>query len=94
MDSMELTLIVSLKKSDINEMDNMTSFIDKKYINIFLRKVDRFKWKKNNLANCRCPICGDSKKNKTKREDSFQSRRKQLLLSCFNCGFGPICTTS
>ena len=41
-------------------------WIDQKYLNLLSPKLERFKRKSDNLYNCRCPICGDSKKNKFK----------------------------
>lgn len=52
----------------------MSTYIDKKYIGMVSPLLKRFKWKKDNLANCRCPICGDSTKRKTVTEDSFIRR--------------------
>ena len=66
----------------------MTSYIDKKFINIVSGKLDRFAWKKGNLAQCRCPICGDSQKNKSKARGFFYEKQNNLFFKCFNCGFG------
>ena len=44
----------------------MSAFVDKKFINLISSQLEKFKWKKEDLANCRCRICGDSTKNKTK----------------------------
>jgi len=66
----------------------MTSFIDKKYINLCSSKLERFAWKKQNLANCRCPICGDSRKNKSKARGFFYEKQNNFFYRCFNCGFG------
>ena len=57
----------------------MSSFIDKKYINIVAARLDRFAWKKQNLANCRCPICGDSKKNRSKTRGYFYEKKGGYL---------------
>ena len=46
----------------------MSLYIDKKYINMLSPRLERFAWKKQDLANCRCPLCGDSKKNKAKED--------------------------
>jgi len=59
----------------------MTAFIDKKYINIISDRLDKFKWAKGNLANCRCPICGDSQKNKSKARFIFMKAKINILLS-------------
>jgi len=66
----------------------MTSYIDKKFINIVSGKLDRFAWKKGNLAQCRCPICGDSQKNKSKARGFFYEKQNNFFFKCFNCGFG------
>jgi hypothetical protein len=41
-------------------------FVDVKYINLISARFQKFKKIKNNLYNFRCPICGDSQKNKSK----------------------------
>ena len=66
----------------------MTSYIDKKFINLVSGKLDRFAWKKGNLAQCRCPICGDSQKNKSKARGFFYEKQNNYFFKCFNCGFG------
>ena len=40
-------------------------YIDKKYVNLVSGSLQKFKWKKDSLATCRCFKCGDSKKNKS-----------------------------
>ncbi len=66
----------------------MTSFIDKKYINLVSGQLERFKWKSATLANCRCPICGDSQKNRTKCRGYFYEKSNSFFYRCHNCGFG------
>ena len=66
----------------------MTSYIDKKFINLVSSKLDRFGWKKGNLAQCRCPICGDSQKNKSKARGFFYEKQNNFFFKCFNCNFG------
>jgi predicted restriction endonuclease len=41
-------------------------FVDVKYINLISARFQKFKKVKNNLYNFRCPICGDSQRNKNK----------------------------
>ena len=65
----------------------MTSYIDKNFINIAANQLDNFSWKKNNLANCRCPICGDSQKKKTKARMYFYEKGTKYLVKCHNCGY-------
>ena len=66
----------------------MSSFVDKKFINLVSVKLERFSWKKQNLANCRCPICGDSKKKKTKARGYFYEKKGGYYYKCHNCGYG------
>ena len=66
----------------------MTTYIDKKFINLVSAQLDRFSWKKNDLANCRCPICGDSKKNKAKARGYFFQKGNDFFYKCHNCGAG------
>ena len=51
-------------------------------------QLERFSWKKDDLANCRCPICGDSQKNKTKCRGFFYQKNNSFFYKCHNCGFG------
>ena len=56
-------------------------YIDKKYINQISPLLERFKWKSDNLANCRCKICGDSQKNKSKSRGYFFLKGKFLYIA-------------
>ena len=66
----------------------MSTFIDKKYINLVSAQLQRFKWKSDNTANCRCPICGDSQKSKTKARGFFFVKKNDYFYKCHNCGIG------
>lgn len=66
----------------------MVAYIDKKYINLVSGTLEKFSWKKDTLANCRCPICGDSQKNKTKARGYFYEKNNEYLYKCHNCGIG------
>jgi predicted RNA-binding Zn-ribbon protein involved in translation (DUF1610 family) len=68
----------------------MSEYIDIKYVNLLSPRLDRFKVKTNNpfTANFRCPICGDSKKNKHKARGYVYVRRNGVLYKCHNCGYG------
>tara|TARA_Y100000034_G_C6886535_1_gene407121 strand:+ start:1221 stop:2270 length:1050 start_codon:yes stop_codon:yes gene_type:complete len=63
-------------------------FIDKKFINMVSSQLERFSWKKEDLANCRCPICGDSTKKKTKARGYFYVKGNDFFYKCHNCGIG------
>jgi hypothetical protein len=64
----------------------MSLYLDKKYINLVSISLDKFKWKKMNLANCRCPICGDSEVNENKARGYFFSSDNSYFFKCHNCG--------
>jgi hypothetical protein len=64
----------------------MSIYLDKKYINLISTTLEKFKWKKDNLANCRCPICGDSELSKTKARGYFFTSDNSYFYKCHNCG--------
>lgn len=66
----------------------MSVYIDKKYINLISSMLPKFKWKKDNLANCRCVVCGDSSKNKGKARGYFFVKNNNFFYKCHNCGYG------
>ena len=66
----------------------MSSYIDKMFINLISNHLKRFKWKKDNLANCRCPFCGDSKKRKNIARGYFYQKGNDFFYRCHNCGYG------
>ena len=49
-------------------------------------RLERFVNKKNNVWNCRCPLCGDSKRNKTKSRGYFYPKKTNIFYCCKNCG--------
>jgi len=63
----------------------MTAILDKKFINLVSSQLERFKWQRATLANCRCPLCGDSKKNKNKCRGYFYERDGRYYYKCHNC---------
>lgn len=63
----------------------MSLFIDKKFVNLVSRRLDRFKQKSEYLWNFRCPLCGDSKKDKTKARGYIYRRKSDLFYTCHNC---------
>jgi hypothetical protein len=65
----------------------MQTAIEKKFINMVSPSLDKFKWRKDNLATCRCFKCGDSQKNKTKTRGYFYINRDHYYYKCHNCGF-------
>lgn len=61
-------------------------FIDVKYIGLISGSLQKFKKIKNNLYNFRCPICGDSQKNKNKSRGYFYQIQSSTNYKCHNCG--------
>jgi len=61
-------------------------FIDSKYIGILSPRLLKFKKVKNNLYNFRCPICGDSVKNKNRARGYLYQVKNNTNFKCHNCG--------
>ena len=61
-------------------------FVDVKYINLISSRLQKFKKIKNNLYNFRCPICGDSQKNKNKSRGYLYQVKNNTNFKCHNCG--------
>jgi len=67
----------------------MTQYIDIKYLGLLSPRLELFKVKNHDpyTANCRCPICGDSKKSKWKARGYFFSKKGGFFYKCHNCGY-------
>jgi predicted RNA-binding Zn-ribbon protein involved in translation (DUF1610 family) len=61
-------------------------FVDVKYINLISSRFQKFKKVKSNLYNFRCPICGDSQKNKNKARGYLYQVKNNTNFKCHNCG--------
>jgi hypothetical protein len=61
-------------------------FIDIKYINLISSRFQKFKKVKPHLYNLRCPICGDSQKNKNKARGYLYRIKNNTNYKCHNCG--------
>jgi predicted RNA-binding Zn-ribbon protein involved in translation (DUF1610 family) len=61
-------------------------FVDVKYINLISSRFQKFKKVKNDLYNFRCPICGDSQKNKSKARGYLYQVKNNTNYKCHNCG--------
>ncbi len=64
------------------------SYIDQKYINLCISRLERFKKVRNDLWNFRCPICGDSHKRKDKTRGYIYKKKASYFFKCHNCGAG------
>ena len=60
--------------------------VDSKYINLVSSRLQKFKRVKPDLYNFRCPICGDSKKNKSKTRGYLYTIKADVNFKCHNCG--------
>jgi predicted RNA-binding Zn-ribbon protein involved in translation (DUF1610 family) len=60
--------------------------IDSKYIGLVSSRLQKFKRVKADLYNFRCPICGDSQKNKNKTRGYIYPVKNNTNFKCHNCG--------
>ena len=60
--------------------------IDSKYVGLISSRLQKFKKVKADLYNFRCPICGDSQKNKNKTRGHFYVVKNNTNFKCHNCG--------
>jgi hypothetical protein len=63
----------------------MSVYIDKKYIALLAPKLSQFKQRGEFLWNFRCPVCGDSQKNKIKTRGYIYKRKEHFGFMCHNC---------
>ena len=61
-------------------------YVDIKYVNLLSSRLEKFKRKDDFLWNFRCPICGDSQKNRSKSRGFVFKVKNDLLYKCHNCG--------
>ena len=63
----------------------MSMWLDQKYIGILSIHLEQFKRKGSYSYNFRCPVCGDSKKSKTKARGYIFGKPGGLFYKCHNC---------
>lgn len=63
----------------------MSLYIDRKYVLLVSTKLEHFKQKSEYLFNCRCKLCGDSKKHTHKTRGYFYRVKGNLFYKCHNC---------
>ena len=61
-------------------------FVDSKYIGLISSRLQKFKQVKPDLFNFRCPICGDSQRNKNRARGYLYSIKSNTNFKCHNCG--------
>jgi hypothetical protein len=64
----------------------MSVYIDRAFLLRISAKLPRFAQKKDDLYNFRCPLCGDSQKNKTKCRGYIYRKKNDYFYMCHNCG--------
>ena len=64
----------------------MSLYIDIKYLNAIAHRLENFKKKSQDLFNCRCPLCGDSQRNKKRSRGYFYRGKQDLYYKCHKCG--------
>jgi transcription elongation factor Elf1 len=64
----------------------MSIFIDRSFLLRVSAKLPKFTQKKPDLYNFRCPICGDSHKNKAKARGYVYAKKGNYFFMCHNCG--------
>lgn len=64
----------------------MSIYIDRTFLLRVSPKLPKFTQKKTDLYNFRCPICGDSSKNKTKARGYVYAKKGNYFFMCHNCG--------
>ena len=64
----------------------MSVFIDRNFLLQVSPKLQRFTKKKDDLYNFRCPLCGDSQKNKLKSRGYIFRKKNDYFYMCHNCG--------
>lgn len=64
----------------------MSIFIDRTFLLRISSRLGRFTRKKDDLYNFRCPLCGDSQKNKTKSRGFVYRKKNDYFYMCHNCG--------
>jgi transcription elongation factor Elf1 len=64
----------------------MSVFIDRSFLLQLSPKLQRFTKKKDDLYNFRCPLCGDSQKNKLKSRGYVYRKKNDYFFMCHNCG--------
>ena len=60
--------------------------VDSKFISLVSSRLQKFKRVKAGLFNFRCPICGDSQKNKSKTRGYLYEVKVNTNFKCHNCG--------
>ena len=63
----------------------MSVYIDRKYLLLISGRLEKFAEKNTDLFNFRCPLCGDSRKNKVKARGYVYRKGNDYYYICHNC---------
>ena len=63
----------------------MSEWLQRKYILLLSNILEGFKETSPGTFNCRCPICGDSHKNKHKKRGYWLHKQGEYKYFCHNC---------
>ena len=63
----------------------MSVYIDRKFLLQVSPKLQKFSQKKEDLYNFRCPLCGDSQKNKNLARGYVYRKKNDYFYKCHNC---------
>lgn len=63
-------------------------WVDRSWISRLTPYLEQFTWKSDTLANFRCPLCGDSQKDKLKCRGYLFIKNGDWQFKCHNCGRG------
>ncbi len=66
----------------------MSLSTDLSFIHRITHRFEKFQRKSDYLFNVRCPLCGDSQKNKSKMRGYIYRKINDLFYKCHNCGSG------
>lgn len=61
------------------------SYLEQKYIGLLSPQLQNFKKKGPHTYNFRCPLCGDSKKNRSKARGYLHQAEGKYFYTCHNC---------
>lgn len=61
------------------------NWLEQKYVSLLSHRLDRFSRKSSGKYNFRCPVCGDSSKNKYKARGWIYEVQGKSMFHCFNC---------
>ena len=66
----------------------MSLSTDTSFVHRISPRFEKFQRKSDYLFNVRCPLCGDSQKNKSKMRGYIYRKLNDLLYKCHNCSAG------